>query len=81
MSDQNISDDKMSELFCVSETIENGNLLVTAHPEIWIQDHILYWPPGVPNRSQPVPPESDWVPHMCKVLKGSIGKPKFQLII
>lgn len=77
MSDINISYQKLSELFCVCETIENGNILVTACPEIWVQDHILYWPPGEPNRAQPVPPQSDWVPHMCKVLKGSIGKTNF----
>lgn len=77
MSDVNISDEKMSELFCVVETIENGKILCSAVPEIWVVDgHILYWPPGsanTMNRSQPIPPQSDWIPHMCKVLKKSIG--------
>lgn len=75
-SDINISNEKMSELFCVSETIENGNIMVVASPEIWVKGHILFWPPGpeVPNRSHPVPPGSDWIPQMCKLLKGSIGK-------
>lgn len=80
MSDVNIINEKMSKLFCVSETIENGNVLVTASPEIWIVGHILYWPPegSLVNRSQLVPPKSDWIPHMCKVLKRSIGESDFQ---
>ncbi len=75
-SDINISNEQMNELFCVSETIEDGNMMVVAGPEIWVEEHILYWPPGpgVPDRSQPVRPGPDWIPQMCKVLKGSIGK-------
>lgn len=74
MSDVNISDEKMSELFSVNETIENGEMMVVACPEIWVDGHKLYWPPGVADRSKPVPPQSDWIPQMCRVLKGSIGK-------
>lgn len=73
-SDVNISKEEMSNLFCVCETIENGNIMVTACPEIWVDGHILYWPPGVVNRNQPVLPQSDWNPQMCKVLISSIGK-------
>lgn len=78
MSDVNITDKELNELFAVVETIENGNILVSAVPEIWIDGHIIYWPPGLINRANPTPPQSDWIPHMCKVLKGSIGKPDSQ---
>lgn len=68
---------ELNELFCVNETIEYGNVMVTACPEIWVDGHILYWPPGEIDRSQPLPPQPDWIPTMCRVLKSSIGKPDF----
>lgn len=73
MSDYKPLETVEKELFAVVETIENGEICSTAVPEIWIKGHYLYWPPGFANRRNPVPPESDWVPHMCRILKGSIG--------
>lgn len=73
MSDNKSIDSVNSELYAVVETIENGNICVTVASKIWIIDHILYWPPGKVDLRNPTPPESDWVPHMCKVLRGSIG--------
>lgn len=63
-------------MYSVSETIENGKLLVTASPGIWIKGHILYWPPPGQqvDRSILTAPGPDWIPHMCKVLKENIGK-------
>lgn len=66
-----------SELVCVSETIEDGKLLVTASPEIWANGNILFWPPRHVDRSVPTPPQSNWTPTMCKVLKSSIGKTEY----
>lgn len=64
----------MSKLYCVTETVENGDLMVTAHPEMWVENQILLWPPdGDAIRSKLVPPKSDWIPYICKILKGSIG--------
>lgn len=66
----------MNELYCVSKTIENGEHLITATPEIWVVDDVLFWPPGEVNRSVPTPPQADWIPYNCTVLKRSIGKTK-----
>lgn len=60
-------------MYSVSETIENGKICATASPGIWIVGHILYWPPGEVDRSQLIPPEPDWTPYMCKVLRENIG--------
>lgn len=64
------------ETYSVSETIENGNLLVTAHPRIWIKNHALLWPPEDQkvDRSVVCEPGEDWIPHMCRILKDNIGK-------
>lgn len=70
----------MSELYCVSETIEDGLPMVTASPEIWVDGQILYWPPnGDVDRSKIVPPQPDWTPIVCRMLKRSIVKLIFQL--
>lgn len=63
-------------MFSVSETIENGKLLVTATRGIWIIDGILYWPPPGQqiDRSLLIAPGPDWIPHMCRVLRSNIGK-------
>lgn len=66
--------DPMSELYCVCETFEDGRIMVTASPEIWVNDDVLYWPPKAVDRSVPTPPQPDWTPILCKVLKRSIGK-------
>lgn len=72
MSDENISEEKMSQLFVVVETIEDGNIYVSAVPEMWIDGHILYWPPDETYRGKLVPRQSNWIPYMCKLIKGSI---------
>ncbi len=63
-------------MYSVSETIENGTLLVTAHLTIWIKDQILYWPPPgqLVDRSVCCEPGPDWIPIMCRVLREDIGK-------
>lgn len=63
-------------MYSVSETIENGKSLVTATPGIWINGHILLWPPPGQqvDRSIPTAPGPDWIPHMCRILKENIGK-------
>lgn len=61
-------------MWSVSETIENGIVCVSASPSVWIVDRILYWPPGIANRSLISSPESNWIPHLCRVLKENIGK-------
>lgn len=50
MSDENVSDEKMSEMLAIVETIENGNIMVSASPEMWVDGHILYRPPELANR-------------------------------
>lgn len=60
-------------MFSVAETIENGTLMVTSCRSIWIEENILYWPPGVVDIRKNVPRQPDWTPHMCKVLKENIG--------
>lgn len=63
-------------MYSVSETIENGNMLCTASPTLWVVKHILYWPPPGENvdRSVICSPGPDWIPHMCRVLRENIGK-------
>ncbi len=60
--------------FAVSETIENGEEMVTRHPRIWVVGHVLHWPPSSNvNLSICIPPGPDWTRHMCRVLKDKIG--------
>lgn len=69
---------KNGKMYSVSETIENGKLCVSASPEIWINNGVLYWPPPDEqiDRSMLVAPGPSWRPHMCKVLRENIGKSK-----
>jgi len=68
-------------MWSISETIEKGNVFVTASPSLWIDEHILYWPPPGEqiDRSTISTPGPDWIPHMCRVLKDKIGKINFFL--
>ncbi len=68
-------------MYSVSETIDNGKVLVSAHAGIWIKEHILYWPPPDQqvDRSLLTVPGPDWIPHMCRVLKENIGKLRKQI--
>src|ERR1700704_4949863 len=70
-------------MWSISETIEKGNVFVTASPSLWIDEHILYWPPPGEqiDRSTISTPGPDWIPHMCRVLKDKIGKINFFLQI
>lgn len=67
-----ISVDKM---YAVSETIENGEVMVTGHPRIWVVDgHVLLWPPsGNIDRSVIITPGPNWTRHECRILKDKIG--------
>lgn len=63
-------------MYSVSETIEAGNIYVTSHPGIWIQEEILKWPPsgsGI-DRKNIVTPGPDWIPYKCRILRTNIGK-------
>lgn len=62
-------------MFSVAETIENGKLMVTACRSIWIEENVLYWPPGkgVVDIRNIVPRQPDWTPNMCKILRENIG--------
>lgn len=62
-----------SEDYSVTETIENDAVLVTAHPSIWVDGHILFWPPGDVDRSKIVQPGPNWKRYMCRVLRSNIG--------
>lgn len=62
-------------MYSVSETTEDFDLCVSAHPSIWVVNgNILLWPPGVVNRSDISVPGQNWTPHiMCRVLRTNIG--------
>lgn len=67
---------KIAKMYSVSETIENGTLCVTSHPDIWVKDEILLWPPsgsGI-ERKEIIAPGPDWTQYKCKVLRENIGK-------
>lgn len=72
-------------MYCVVETVEEGNRCVCTVSTSWIVDGMLCWPPAsLFRKCRPVekrtPPCTNWLRMPFKMLKDNIGNISFEFI-
>lgn len=72
-------------MFCVVETVEDGEKMVTAVPNTWVEDDkTLLWPrtrkDTTIGRKTRVQPQPEWQKLPCRILFENIGKQMFIFI-
>lgn len=65
-------------MYCVVQTIEDGDANIVAVPKCWVKDSTLFWPNNIGGhnlRKNPNSiPDDTWMQHECTILDDDIGK-------